>query len=159
MALTPAQAQIFRDAVKADPSVAALYIVRDSQAIADNYNAVTATTLWRKSITTAELNNAIVWSEFAGLTTALQNTYLAMINVGTVDATQAGIRAGFGTVFAATVSLTNLTALAQRFGTRFETIAGFLTVESPSNTSSVYGHVLTALEVGEALWNVYGNPI
>ena|SRR5437870_4654598 len=110
----------FKAAILADVNLATQRAAGDHGAIAAYYNAPGTGLIWRPNITTDELNTAIIWSEFAGLTALLQNTYLAMIAGTSVDATKANIRGGFSTVFAGKTSLTNLNNLAQRVPTRFE---------------------------------------
>ena len=131
-------------AIQADAALTAFLAAGNHGAVADYYNTPAAGSIWRPSISVAELNNAIVWSEFAALSVQLQNTYLAMTAGGSVDATQARIRAGFAAVFSG-VSLTNLTAMAQRAPSRFETL--FTT----ANVCSAFGQSVTPADVAAAL--------
>lgn len=117
--MTPAQLTTFKAAIALN---AASYNQADLGSVATWFNTSSgAGFYWRPSITIAELNTAIVWSEFAALTALLQNTYMAMIQAGVVDATSLNIRNGFSTIFSA-VSLTNLTAIAKRVPTRLEAL-------------------------------------
>jgi len=141
--MTPAQLTTFRAAVQVNATIAAQRDAGDQGAVAAYYNSPDSGTIWRPDISTSELNTAIVWSEFAALTVALQNTYMALISTTTIDATKANIRGGFTTVFSAgTTSRTNLTNLAQRVPTRFESL--FTT----SQVCSVYGQTVTASDTG-----------
>jgi hypothetical protein len=122
MVLNPAQLATFKADILANQ--AANVTAGDIGAIVTYYNSPSASgTIWRSDITTEELNTAIVWADFAALTVAKQNTYLAMLAPGTIDATNANIRSGFVAVFGSgTASTINLTALAQRTPTRFEAL-------------------------------------
>jgi hypothetical protein len=157
--LTTAQQTTLRNAIKADtdPAVIAAYAARNLDGLADLYNTVASpdVLVWRRSIRPAELNNAVVWSEYAVLTVALQNCYLAMVNgVSSVDATISNIRGGFSTIFSGKVTLTNLTALAQRQATKFES----LYVTAQVVDVSLDGHQINPQELGDALFNPDGTP-
>ena len=145
MAMTSAQAATFKAAVVADAALAAFRTAGDAGAIAAYYNAPGTGLVWRPSITVPELNTAIVWSEFIAATVARQNGYFALIQGGSVDATKANIQAGFSTIFAGSVSLTNLTALAQRVPTRYEQL--FVV----SGVTPQFGAAVSVAEVGVAL--------
>ena len=142
--LTAAQLQTFKTAINSDGNLTAFIAAGDYNSIANYYNGVGAGSVWLPSIQTSLLNDAIVWSEFAGLTPALQNTYMAMVTVPVIDATNANIRGGFNTIFSGKVTLTNLTALAARTPTVFEAL--FTT----ANVCSLFGYQVTANDVGMA---------
>lgn len=144
--MTPNQLTTFKTAILANAALASARAAGDHGAITAHYNANNGGAIWRPDLSTAELNTAIVWSEFAALTTGLQNTYLAVIAPGTVDATSANVRGAFTTVFAAnTVSLANLVTLAQRQPTRFEAL--FTTAQ----VSTMYGQSVSVADVTAAL--------
>lgn len=144
--LNSAQLATFKAAIVADPNIAAELAALDDAAIAAYYNAPSspAVSLWRPNIPVAELNTAVDWSAFAGLTALKQNTYFAMTQPGFVDATAVNIRNGFGTVFGTSTTLTALTALAQRTATRFEAL--FTT----ANVCALFGIVVNAEDVRQA---------
>jgi hypothetical protein len=144
MSLTPTQLATLKSAMLADANLTAFVAAGNDGAIAAYYNATGAGNLWRPIITVSELNTAIVWSEFAGLTVALQNTYLAMVVVGSVDATNVNIRNGFSTVFTGKTSLTNLSALAQRVATRLEALYAV------ANVCPIFGYVISVAEINQA---------
>lgn len=142
MAMSAAQLLTFKTAIQAN---AGSYNVADLGSVSNWFNASSGTGFyWRANISTAELNTAIVWSEFALLSALLQNTYAAMISSGFVDATSTNIRNGFSTVFVG-VSLTNLAALAKRIPTRLEAL--FTT----SNLCSAAGLSASNTDVAAAL--------
>lgn len=141
--MTPAQLTTFKAAILGDAALAAARTAGDQGAIAAYYNAAGTGTVWRPSISVAELNTAIVWSEFIALTQGQRDAYRALIS-GAIDATNANIRSGFGSIFGGT-SLTNLTALAQRVPTRFEAL--FTTAQ----VSAVFGQVVAVADVAAAL--------
>lgn len=145
--MTPAQLATFKAAILADATQTANVVAGDHGALAAYFNGVPATpvSLWRPSISIAELNTAIDWSEFAALTTALRETYNAMISPGAIDSTAPKIRGGFSTVFAGKTSLTSLTALAQRSATRFEAL--FTT----GNVCAMFGYQVSAADIAAAL--------
>jgi hypothetical protein len=159
MALTSAQASTLLATVKADtdPAVIAAYASKQMDVLANLYNAAAnpQVLVWRKSIRPAELNTAIVWSEYSTLTVALQNCYLAMVSgISNIDATNANIRGGFSTIFSGKVSLTNLTTLAQRAATKFENL--FVTSQLVDPTLD--GYTLTPQDLGAVLFNADGSP-
>jgi hypothetical protein len=148
MDLTSSQQATFKADILANQAAEAA--AQDIDAIVAYYNADSATSLWRPSISVDELNTAIVWAEFAGFTAVKQNCYLAMIQ-GKIDATKPNIRNGFSTIFSAqnSASLVNLTTLAKRIGTRFEVL--FSTVDGAANVSSFFGAVVDRNDVINAL--------
>lgn len=80
-----------------------------------------------KSISTAALQNAVVASDYTGLTSALQNLWLAIIVAGggKIDVSLTGIRNQIGTIFGAgTTTRANLLALQTRAGSRAEALFG-----------------------------------
>ena len=145
--MTPAQLATFKAAILADVAQTANVAAGNHGALAAYYNAVPAAPInvWRPSIAIAELNTAIVWSEFALLGAALQATYSAMIAPGSIDSTSANVRAGFGTVFAGKVSLSNLTALAQRSAMRFEALF------TSGNVCAAFGYQVSVPDIAAAL--------
>ena len=148
MGMTTAQAQAFRTAMLANTALDTFRANLDAASIAAYYNAPSASpvvSVWRPSITIAELNNAIVWSEYLIADLAHQNAYAAMIAGGAVDATKPNIQAGFGTIFAGSVSLTNLQVLAKRVATRFEALFAV------SSVTPLFGYTVSVSDVGVAL--------
>ena len=143
--MTPTQLTAFKAAILADVSLVAQRAAGDHGAIAAYYNGAGTGTIWRPSITLLELNTAIVWSEYTVLSALLQNTYMAMIQGGTVDATAAGIRAGFTAVFAGKVSLTNLTAMAQIVPTKFQQLFAVAQVSATFGQSVAVSDIAAAL--------------
>jgi hypothetical protein len=149
--LTAAQLQTFKADLNTNPGVATMIANSDWVGVANYYNTVPAspTMLWRPLITVDELNTAIVWSEFTALTVAKQNAYMALIQ-GAIDATKSNIRNGFTAIFAAGgQTVTNLTAVAKRAGTRFEVL--FSAVDGAASTSSVFGALCDQNDVINAL--------
>lgn len=140
------QLPIFKAAILADANLVVQRAAGDQGAIAAYYNANGSGSIWKPAISAAQLNTAIVWSEFILGTPAVQNGYFALLQGDPIDATNANIRAGFASIFAgATVSLANLTALAARTPTRFEAL--FTT----ANVCSCFGQLVTPADVAQAL--------
>lgn len=141
--MTPAQLSTFKAAILADANLVAARAAGDMGAMATYYNAAGTGTIWRPSISVAELNTAIVWSEFIALTQGQRDAYRALIS-GAIDATNANVRAGFAAIFSGQ-SLTNLSALAQRVPTRFEQL--FVV----SQVTPVFGQTVSVADVAAAL--------
>lgn len=125
MALTTAQLQTWKTDILARAGVD--FDLADHGAVAAYYNASAgAGFYWRKSIALAELNTAIDWAAFIGLTALAQNAYMAMTQSGAVDATAANIRSGFAAIFpnagGTAATLTALTAVAKTVPTRLEAL-------------------------------------
>jgi hypothetical protein len=142
--LNTSQLATFKAAINGDANLAAARAAGDQGAIAAYYNAAGSGSIWRPSINSAELNTAIVWSEFIALPVQTQNAYFALVQGGKIDATNANIRAGFSSIFAGT-TIGNLTALAARVPTRFEAL--FTT----ANVCSCFGQTVTPADVAQAL--------
>lgn len=144
--MNAAQLATLKTALLADANVSALVASNNHIAIAATHNQPGTGTVYRPVITTAELNTAINWTEYALLTVAQQNAYQAMISGGAVDGTNANIRAGFASIFmTATATKANLIALAQRTPTKGE--MAYMT----GNICSLYGLTLTANDIAQAL--------
>ena len=169
MAITSQQWATFRTHVKAQAKGSAIGTayaggpgkVDDLVAL---YNAQTGTKVWRSDIKTPELINAVVMSEFLanGFITAGKQpamNLLLQLGSGGLDATNANVRTSFNTIWTGTTTLTNLTALAQRVCTLFESL--YLTAAAPANVCdpAIYGHAVTRVEVGQALWDDQTNPL
>lgn len=161
--ITAGQWASFRAAVKAHAadSVATAYQAKDVDGLVAYYNGASATSLWRPDVKPAELAAGIVMTGFVSMTAQQQNGMLLLLQLGQggLDATNANVRASFSTLFsvASPTTLSNLTAIAQRKATQFEAIPAF--VNASVCAPEVYGHVLSRLEVGSALWNDAGNPL
>lgn len=140
-----AQLLAFKASIQGNGAIAAALASGDQGAIAAAYNALGTGSIWLPAIPTSQLLGAIVWSEFVALTVQQQNAYLALAQGGTVDATNANIRSGFSTIFAGKVTLTNLSALAQRVPTVFEAL--FTT----ANVCALFGYIVQPSDVAAAL--------
>lgn len=146
--MTPAQLTTFKAAILANTGVAAERTGNNHIAIAAHYNAPGTGVVYRPVITAAELNTAVVWTEYATLTAVLQNCYQAMIAAGSVDGTNANIRAGFASIFAGTgaaATRANLIALAQRVPTKAEMIFTTSSICSAFSLIVTPNHVALAM--------------
>lgn len=123
-----------------------LWNAYDLATLAAYYNSIAnpQVDLWRPNVTKTELSRCIVASEFGALTVANQNTWFAILQTETLDATIASVRTNFTTIFTSGATLTNLTAAAKKTATNFENL--FTT----GNVSSVYGQVLTTQDIYQA---------
>jgi hypothetical protein len=149
MSLTQAQLTTLKTAILAETDasvVAARQAPADTTTIANFYNQIASpqVLLWKPVVKVDDLKPAVDWVSFGNFTVQKQNTWFAMCQGMTIDATSANIRNGFGAVFTG-ATLTALTAVAQRSATRFEAL--FTT----SNVSSVFGQTVRDVDIEEAL--------
>lgn len=149
------QLATLKAAIIADTNLAAFITANDDVSIAAYYNtaASPSVSIWNPNISVQELNTAIVWADFVGLTVQQQQAYLAMIAPGFIDATSTNIRAGFVSVFGAPASsatTTNLLAIAERNATRFEAL--FTT----NGVCELYGSVVTHDDIAKVVRNADG---
>lgn len=145
--LTSAQLATLKAAVLADSTANAFPNTGDGNFECAAYlNTVPAvpTQLWRPDIQPTEVSATITMSAFVALTAIKQNGLL-LLTQGSVNATAANVRTAFSDIFGAGASLTALTALAQRAGTRFEVI--FSSAAGVANVSTMYGRAVRYDEV------------
>lgn len=151
MSLSAADLVTFRNAINAetDAGVVAARTAGNDTAIANFYAQPSSpqVLLWRPAVTIDELKAAVVWTEFLALTVARQNAWFALTQGVAVDATNTNIRTGFSSVFGASSTLTNLTAIAQRNATKLEAL--FAT----SSVSTQFGYTATPSDVAAARAN------
>jgi hypothetical protein len=145
MSITPAQLSTFKTDIQSNAGVTALLAAKNYTGIAAFYNGAGTGSVWNPSLTIAQIMTAIVWSEFIALTTAKMTAFQVMTANGQIDATSANIRNGFSTIFAATTTLTNLTAIASKTPTVFEALY------ASANVTPVYGYVVQLQDVYNAL--------
>jgi hypothetical protein len=148
--LTSAQLATLKADIQADQVLAAKPNNSDAAVdIAAAYNAAAspAYVVWRNDITAREVVGSITASEFVALTAIKQNGLIIILLAGTVDGSNANIRAAFTSIFTTGTSLTTLTALCKRNATRAEKLfaTGSGTTGSPS-TMAVTG-ALTASDI------------
>jgi hypothetical protein len=148
--LTSAQLATLKADILADPVLAAKPNNSDAAVdIAAAYNAAAspAYVVWRTDIAPREIVGAITSSEFVALTAIKQNGLIILLLAGTIDGSNANIRAAFTAIFTTGSSLTALTALAKRNATRAEKLfaTGSGTTATPS-TMAVIGS-LTASDI------------
>lgn len=124
--------------------------VQDWPAIAAAYNLPSnpAVNVWRPDISATEIAATITMSAFTALTAQQQNGLL-LLTQGPIDATSANVRAAFQNIFGAGQTLTDLTARAQRTGTRVEVL--FSTAASGARVTTKYGQTLTADDLQKAM--------
>lgn len=137
--MTPAQLATLKAAIAADATANAFPNTSDGNfACAAYLNTVpgSPTQLWRPDVTPTEINSTIIYSAYVALTAIKQNGLLQLTQGATVNATAASVRQGFSDIFGAGATLTALTALAQRPGTRFEVI---FSSGGPPAVSSMFG--------------------
>lgn len=144
--MTPTQYQALKAAILADGALNG----QSDEFIADALNQASNPNvdIWKPSIPVSEMTSVIDWAEYASITAAKQNAYLALTQGSVIDATKASVRAAFGSIFSGQANTTAaLTALAKRSATKFEAL--FTT----SGVCAVFGQTLTPQDVGIALRN------
>lgn len=104
MPLSPAQKVVFKaDIIAKQANGQPLFGVTNEQIIADHYNALAspAFVVWKSSVTTREVGDAMNSTEVGGLTTAASNRLMVMeaYSGGTFSPGRADTRAGFDGVF------------------------------------------------------------
>ena len=144
MSLTSAQNATLKAAMLVDANVIA--IVGQDQHVADYYNSASTTAIWLPNLPRATIIASTNWVAFAAKTALLQATFTALLLDGTVDATNANIRNGFGAVFSG-ADLTALSSVAQRTATKLEAL---FSSGGPPAVTTLFNHVLTDVEVNTA---------
>ena len=148
MDLTTAEAATLKTDVQAN--FASLAALADWPAIATAYNLPSspATSVWRPDILPSEIAATITMSAFTALTAQQQNGLL-LLTQGSVNAASANVRDAFQNIFGAGQTLTDLTTLAKRTGTRVEIL--FSSAASGARVTTKYGLLLTAADVQKAM--------
>jgi len=120
------------------------------QAIADYYNSNALIDIWKSDIPASDITKSIVSSAFTTLTAVKQNALLLYINGITIDATAQNVRDGFNNIFGAGATLTNLTNVAKRTATIFESL--FIgAIQGTAYVSSTYKTIVIASDIQDAL--------
>jgi len=157
MSLTTAQLAIFKTDIQAQGTLAAAVAAHNWTPVMDFYNAASATNVWLPAVRVEVLADAIDWTTtavaggnggFQQLPAAARDAYFALTQGGVVDATQANIRNGFGSIFPANVA-SALAAVSQRVGTRLEVLLS--TPAGSAVVTQVLGVGVTAQDVATAL--------
>ena len=120
MALTAAQQAAVKADILANPDLNAFPDTADGAwAIADLYNlaADPAFVVWRSSVPTSDVMEALDWTEMVAASVGERDTFRMMIADGNIDATNANVRSGLQDIFSGpggAQSRANLTAIAKR---------------------------------------------
>jgi hypothetical protein len=133
MNLTTAQQTALHADIVGRANLAAFVTAMDWPSIANFYNGPStapATNVWLNNVSVTTLNTAIQWLAYEGLTPALQNTYLAMTQTGTVDMSDKGTARGIvglatftdGVFVDSSTSSLAIRAASVRTGTIFEVL-------------------------------------
>lgn len=116
--------------------------------VAAYYNSKGEGNIWRPDITIEEVTRGIVMSDFIALSQGQRDAWQAMSRLPFIDATKNLVRNNIASIFGADTDTTkNFLALAQRKPTKFESL--FTT----SKVSSMYGYVVTELDIRQATLN------
>lgn len=146
MSFTAGELQAIKAAINGNSAALADWNAGNPGAAAEWLNSASATLIWMPAVPVSVLLTGVVWSAFIALSTSQQAAWQALTAGGTVDATNANIRAGFTSIFGAgSQTLTNLAALAQRAATNLEAL--FTT----SGVCSLYGAMATEADVRAAM--------
>ncbi len=146
--MTPAQSSTFAAAVNADPTVSTAVQQHDWFTISNVYNQPTSTLIWRGDITQTQVQGAIVGSEAVKQSAQQLQLLQLSMTAPVINAQDLNIRAQFGAIFPASSAVStsaNLTSIAQRFATKFESLY------VSSQVSAVYGQILSPLDVQKAM--------
>ena len=128
MALTPAQLPVLRAAINAVPAWAALVNNEDTADFISKELDKAASpdfTVWRTSVSLGEVAANVDGVELVGLTSVRLAAYQSLLLAGSVNPSNARLRAGFDQVFAAAGGATTrplLLALWKRLATAGEKI-------------------------------------
>ena len=148
MPLTSSQAAVLKSSIQTDPTVSSFVAVADWVSVANNYNANTSNLIWRQDLSPNAMLSAIVGVEAVARPTNALLLAQMLLAAPTIDATNQNVRQQFGAIFPASSAAStsaNLTAVAQRGATKYESL--FIT----SQVTSVYGYTLTPLDVQTAM--------
>jgi len=154
MALTPSQQTILKNAILGDATVSSFVAVADWYSVATIYNSPTTTNVWRNDISTVEIQRCIEGAEAVKQGTNALLLLVSLTQSPTIDATLASQRGQFATIFPASsapLTIASMTAAAQRPGTKFETIPGFMTSAPPANVSAVFNYSLSPTDIQIAM--------
>lgn len=125
MELTPQQREVLRSVITSDKSLEEARAKADKGGDAEIAawlnTPVEGEALWRGRLTVAECNDAIVWTEFIGLSTEMMLAWAAMTAPGYIVPTSDNVRDALSKIFSgATGTRDALLAAAQRQPTRLE---------------------------------------
>ena len=140
----------------ADGTVVAALAAGDSGAIAAWYNldASPDWTVWRSSLTSAELQKETVWTELIGRSQGERDTYRILLANASVDPSDANIRQAFTDIFSGVGGAATRTALlvaAKRLATNAEKL--FSTGTGSNAVPAILGYEgsVSYQDVGQAL--------
>lgn len=154
MALTDAQHQALADHIRAntDPDVVAALAIRNDTELARLYNLDSAVIVWRPSMTRSDLKMAFDWSEVVtGLSATDWQAWAELTADGSIDPSDANVRAGFAAIFKNPLTTTRnaLLAAAKRAASVYEAVYTSGTNGTPG-TLAVEGPVTIAI-IGKTL--------
>lgn len=124
--LTAEQLAALKADILADPTLNAFPNNSDGAfAIAAAYNQLASPTwtVWKSDVSTVDIRNALVWSEYDVLSVSKQNAFSFLCSNHIVNAGLANVRQGIQSIFGAPQQSGNLAALiaiAKRSATRAE---------------------------------------
>jgi hypothetical protein len=148
MALTATQSITLKNAITSDASVTSFIANQDWNSIAANYNTNATTLIWRNDIKTQEIVASIVGSEGVKQSVGQMQLLQVLLIYPQIDATSVTVRGQFGAIFPASSAVStnaNLTSVAQRFATKFESLY------VSNQVSSLYGYILQGSDVQGAM--------
>ena len=156
MNLSAGQLTALATDINAQGSLASARTTHDAPAVANFYNAASATAVWRSDLRNSEVVAALVGSDVSALASSgLLGLLQLLVMPLTIDASSANIRSDFTTLFSGKTSLTNLTAVAQRTATRIEALFGSggppITCGTDVGGLSLFGQPLDAGTVAKAM--------
>jgi len=153
MALTVPQRQTLFADIQADPAFAEIPNTPEGSAIiAAEYNlaADPAYIAWRSNVSTYEVRDVLVWSEYDSLSVSKQNAFEFLCSNGIVNASRINVREGIASIFAGPNSANTraaLIAIAKRTTSRIERLLASGTGSDASPGTMTFEGILPWQEV------------
>ena len=154
MALTDAQYTTLADHIRAssDPDVVAALAIRNDTEITRLYNLDSAVYVWKTTVTPSEYRGAMVWTQVDQMTAGNARIWewITANMTLNLDASDPNVRQGILDAFSGQ-TLTNLTAVAKRISSLYESLYATGTGTEANPSLLVLEGPLTTQIVGKAL--------
>lgn len=156
MPFTAAQYLLIKNAINADPVLAAIPNTFDgayAMAIELNKVAVPNFIVWRSDVPTKDVKKAVVWTEYIGRSPGEQGAFSMMISNGILDASQINVRQGIADIFSGPSGASSraaLIAIAKRPARLAEKILASGTGTDALPATMIFEGIFTPNDVYEA---------
>lgn len=131
MNLSPAQLATLKAAVQSEPAVAADLAAGADGAVAEYYNQASTYIVWRTRLSSAEVYDAVVWTELIGRSVGERDTLQILLQTGNVNPSKSNVRSAFVDIFSGAGGATTRSQIA-----------------ASSKRQATYGEALFAVGVG-----------